>query len=129
MQKTLAERDNVHGERTATARTEEEQSFWGFTLNGSTSLEAVVRFYGLKAPGLEPAITLGNYLRRNCYGSLRPGHRVVVGGAELRILEVEEGMVTKAGLRFVPLALRRSPRRPGNARGIPTYEANWRNAD
>jgi hypothetical protein len=112
MQKTPAELDHVHEERTATVQTREQQSFWGFTLNGSTSLEAVARFYGLKVPGPEPEITLGSYVGRNCYGSLRPGYRVAVGGAELRILEVEEGRVTKVGLEFLPVTLRQSRRRP-----------------
>jgi len=112
MQKTLAERHDAHVERSATVQTGERQPFWGFTLNGGTSLEAVARFYGLKVPGLEAEITLGSYLGRHCCGSLGPGYRVAVGGAELRILEVEEGRVAKVGLAFPPVTLRQSRRRP-----------------
>jgi NhaP-type Na+/H+ and K+/H+ antiporter len=112
MQKTLAERHDAHVEHSATVQTGERQPFWGFTLNGSTSLEAVARFYGLKVPGLEAEITLGSYLGRHCYGILRPGHRMAVGGVELRILEVEEGRVTKVGLEFLPATLHPSRRRP-----------------
>jgi hypothetical protein len=111
MQEISVERDNVRAECRATARIGEQRPFWGFTLNGSTSLEAVARFYGLKVPGLAPEITLGEYLGRSCYGSLHPGCRVVVGSAALQILEVEEGVVRKVGLKFLPVALRQARRR------------------
>ena len=108
MQKTPAQLSSIYdGERAV--RIGERQSFWGFTLNGSTSLDAIARFYGLKVAPLEPEMTLGNYLGRIC-GSLRPGSRVAVGGVELRILEIGEGAVRKVGLEFLPATLRQSGR-------------------
>lgn len=108
MQKTLAQLNNLYGGERA-VRIGEQQSFWGFTLNGNTSLDAVARFYGLKVPQLQPEITLGNYLGRIC-GNLRPGSCVAVGGAELRILEIDEGAVRKVGLEFLPATLHQSRR-------------------
>jgi NhaP-type Na+/H+ and K+/H+ antiporter len=111
MQKISTERDNVRAERRAGARIGEQRPFWGFTLNGNTSFEAVASFYGLKVSGLAPNVTLGEHLGRSCYGELHPGCRLVVGSAELRILEVEKGAVKKVGLRFLPVALRQTRRR------------------
>ena len=108
MQKTPAQPSNIYGGERA-VRIGEQQSFWGFTLNGNTSFAAIARFYGLKVPWLQPEITLGNYLRRIC-GTLRPGSRVAVGGAELRILEIGEGTVRKVGLEFLPVTLHQSRR-------------------
>ncbi|MBI4206323.1 MAG: hypothetical protein HY527_14980 [Betaproteobacteria bacterium] len=110
MQKTPAELYSVHGQRTAAVRAEEQRSFWGFTLNGSTSLEAVARFYGLKVPGLEPGMTVADYLGRICYGAPRPGYRLALGGVELIVQEIEEGTVRKVGIGFPPMTLR-PPRR------------------
>jgi hypothetical protein len=109
MQKTLAQPNNIvlGGERAV--RIGEQQSFWGFTLNGNTSLDAIAGFYGLKVPPLEAEITLGHYLARIC-GHLRPGSRVAIGGAELKILEVESGAVRKVGLEFLPATLPQSRR-------------------
>ena len=108
MQKTPAQLNNVYGGERA-VRIGEQQSFWGFTLNGNTNLEAIARFYGLKVSPLEPEITLGDYLGRIC-GSLRAGSRVAVGGAELRILEIDAGAVRKVGLEFLPVTLHQSGR-------------------
>lgn len=109
MQKTLAQPNNIvlGGERAV--RIGEQQSFWGFTLNGNTNLDAIAGFYGLKVPPLEAEITLGDYLTRIC-GRLRPGSRVAIGGAELKILEVESGAVRKVGLEFLPATLPQSRR-------------------
>jgi hypothetical protein len=111
MQKISAERGNVRAEHRASARIGEQRPFWGFTLNGNTSLEAVASFYGLKVPELAPNVTLGEHLGRSCYGELHPGCRLVVGSAELRILEVEKDAVKKVGLRFLPVTLRQARRR------------------
>jgi hypothetical protein len=111
MQKISAERDNVRAERRASGRMAGQRPFWGFTFNASTAFETVARFYGLKVPGLAPEVTLGDYLGRNCYGNLHPGYRLVVGSAELRIIEIEKGIVRKVGLKFLPVALRQARRR------------------
>lgn len=110
MQSTPDERQRAPGERSGTRSGEESTQFWGFTLNGSTSLEAVATFYGLKAPGLEAGMTLGDYIAKICYGRPRAGYRLALNGVELVVQSLEEGLVERVGLRFLPLGLRH-PRR------------------
>lgn len=98
---------NGYEAREPTGLSREPQHFWGFTLSGSASLEALARFYGLRVPGLEPGITLSRYLERDGNGSLRPGYRAAVGGAELRVLAMNEGAVSKVGLELRPARLHR----------------------
>lgn len=80
--------------------------FAGFTFEADQDLDELARFYGLTLSALEP-ISLGEYLRRIYRGAPQPGYRVAIGCAELCVLEMEEGIVTKVGLR--PLL---SPARP-----------------
>ena len=87
--------------------------FAGFTFKGDQDLDELASFYGLTLPALVPT-SLGDYLRRIHHGIPRPGYRVAVGCAELCVLEVEEGVVTRVGLRplpFPPRRIRRSPER------------------
>lgn len=85
------------------------QSFFtGFTFSGTQSLDALIGFYGLEVSALELPMTLAEHLMRVCRGGLRRGYRVGLGRcAELVVLEIEEGVVTKVGLR-----LPSSPRYP-----------------
>ncbi|MGQ0751347.1 MAG: transporter associated domain-containing protein [Betaproteobacteria bacterium] len=78
------------------------EGFWGFTLSGGAKLEELARFYGLKIPDLEAAATLAGYLGRAGNGAVRPGYRAVVDGADLLVLETENGIARKVGLELRP---------------------------
>lgn len=86
--------------------------FPGFTFKGDQDLKALASFYGLALPAIEP-VTLGEYLQQTYQGIPQPGYRVAVGYAELCVLEVEEGLVTKVGLRPLPFPIRRIRHNPG----------------
>lgn len=103
---TRAESSGAVGRAFAKSGSDAPFFFAGFTFSGSQGLMALARFYGLTAPTLEPSITLGEYLARSCYASPRAGYRITFGNAELIILEVEEGVITKVGLRLLPSASR-----------------------
>jgi NhaP-type Na+/H+ and K+/H+ antiporter len=83
------------------SRSEENYFFAGFTFAGDQNLDALAGFYGLSVPVLEPRITLADYLARTCYGSPRPGYRVELGNVELIVQQLEEGAITKVGLRLL----------------------------
>ena len=102
-------RHNGHEERRYSPIGPEPHRFWGFTFSGSVRLEELVRFYGLRVDRLEPGLTLNRFLERVCNERLRPGHRAVVGGAELRVLEMSNGAVQRVGLELRPTRLRRPP--------------------
>lgn len=75
--------------------------FAGFTFSGDQNIEALAGFYGLPLPALDQRMSVGHYLTRSCYGLPRPGYRIALGHAELCVLEVEEGVVTRVGLRLL----------------------------
>lgn len=86
--------------------------FAGFTFRGDQDLDELASFYGLTFPALAPT-SIGDYLRRIHHGIPQPGYRVAIGCAELCVLEVEEGVVTKVGLRPLPSPARHIQRSPG----------------
>jgi len=106
MNRTHTEAFGADG-RAAEPRCVEPHSFFaGFTFSGNQNLEALVGFYGLTVPALEPRITLAEYLAGTCYGSPHPGYRIALGNVELIVQELEEGVITKVGLRLLPPAAR-----------------------
>lgn len=86
--------------------------FAGFTFKADQDLRALASFYGLALPAIEP-VSLGDYLRRTYHGIPQPGYRVAVGYAELCVLEVEQGAITKVGLRPLPFPISRIRHNPG----------------
>ncbi|MGQ0522705.1 MAG: hypothetical protein ACT4P8_03465 [Betaproteobacteria bacterium] len=90
----------------------QDEFFAGFTFSGNQSLEVLADFYGLSLPGLDRRISLGNYLKQSCYGAPRCGYRMALGHAELCVLEVEEGAVTKVGLKPLSSLKRAAPHNP-----------------
>jgi hypothetical protein len=89
----------------------ESQFFTGFTFSGNQNLDALAGFYGFAVHSLEPRITLAEYLARTCYGRPCPGYRIMIGGVELIVLELQEGAITKVGLRVLPHESSRQRRR------------------
>jgi NhaP-type Na+/H+ and K+/H+ antiporter len=89
------------------SRFEEQHAFFaGFTFEGNQNLATLAGFYGLTVPALGPRITLAQYLAGTCYGSPHPGYRIALGNVELIVQELEEGVITKVGLRLLPAAAR-----------------------
>jgi hypothetical protein len=78
------------------------EGFWGLTLNGSARLEELVHFYGLKVPDVKPGTTLAGYLAGYGNGEIRPGYRAAVDGADLLVLEAENGTARRVGLELRP---------------------------
>lgn len=74
----------------------------GFTLSGSSSLQSLARFYGLKLQG-SPRATLADLLERHCTGEPRVGDRMVCDRRiELVIHEMRNGAISKVYLRIMP---------------------------
>lgn len=99
------EHEKWHGAREERSYGESEansEAFWGFTLSGGAKLEEVARFYGLKITEHEPAATLAGYLAHHGNGGIRPGYRLPVDGAELLVLETDNGAARKIGLELRP---------------------------
>ncbi|HET9663614.1 MAG TPA: transporter associated domain-containing protein [Burkholderiales bacterium] len=104
---------DAHEKRIYAASNRNSDGFWGFRLSGNAKLEEVARFYGLKVPDLKPAVTLSAYLGHKRNGSSSTGQRTPVGGADLLILETEDGKVSRVGLEFRLARRHRSSPRGG----------------
>lgn len=102
MYDAFEKRYDAHEKETYGESDRNSDGFWGFTLSGNARLEDVARFYGLKVRDLKPAVTLGAYLAHNGSGCVRPGHRASVGGADLLVLETQDGAVKRVGLELRP---------------------------
>ena len=75
----------------------------GFPLNGSSNLQSLARFYGLKVPASDPSMSVAEYVARMFYGSPRVGDRTVWDRRlELVVQEIERGKVSKVSLRILP---------------------------
>ena len=84
----------------------------GFTLNGTSSLQSLADYYGLKLPVSDDRMSIADYLARTCYGSPRVGDRTVWDRRlELVVQEMQQGMIRKVCLRILPrwLPERRDP--------------------
>ena len=89
----------------------------GFRLNGSSSLQSLAQFYGLKPPVSESRMTVADYLARNCYGQPRVGDRTVWERVELVVEEMQDQAISKVRIAILPLRERRGP---GGALGDPS---------
>jgi cell volume regulation protein A len=86
----------VHGP----ARLEEHRFFGDFVLNGDARVADVAEAYGLACGGHAPEETLAAWLARSFRGRPVVGDRLRAGAAELVVREVENGIVTRVGLKL-----------------------------
>ena len=83
-------------------RKDHKDSAGGFTLSGSSSLQSLARFYGLKIQG-SPRATLADLLARHCTGAPRVGDRMLCDRRiELVVTEMRSGTISKVYLRIMP---------------------------
>lgn len=99
------EHERWHDAREERLHTKSEtgtDGFWGLTLSGGARLDDLVRFYGLKALPVKPGTTLAGYLARCGNGEIRPGYRAALCGADLLVIEAENGAARRVGLELRP---------------------------
>jgi potassium/hydrogen antiporter len=78
----------------------EEHRFYGdFVLDGNASLADLADVYGLPIDPAHRDATLAQYFERLSHGRAVVGDRARLGKAELVVRDIEEGRITKVGLR------------------------------
>jgi len=98
--------NTTHAEATGTGSAA-HPFFAGFMFDANQSLESLARFYGLNIPSFEEGITLAQFLTRRSRGIPRVGFRLMLGNAELVVIKIDEGLISKVGLRFgLPIMIR-----------------------
>jgi cell volume regulation protein A len=81
-------------------RLEEHRYFGDFTLNGDALLGDLASVYGLTLPEGSAQKSLADYLEQVFHGRVVIGDRTLIGSAELVVRQIEQGRVTRVGLRL-----------------------------
>lgn len=81
-------------------RLEEHRYFGDFVLNGDAVAGELAAVYGFTVPEAVAEKTLAQYLAEAFRGRVVVGDRVGMGSAELVVREIEDGKVTRVGLRL-----------------------------
>jgi len=81
-------------------RLEEHRYFGDFVLNGDAVAGDLAAVYGFAIPASATDQTLARYLDESFRGRVVVGDRVGLGSAELVVREIEDGRVTRIGLRL-----------------------------
>ncbi len=81
-------------------RLEEHRYFGDFVLNGDAVAGELAAVYGFAIPASAADKTLARYLDESFRGRVVVGDRVGLGSAELVVREIEDGKVTRIGLRL-----------------------------
>ncbi|HEU4647207.1 MAG TPA: potassium/proton antiporter [Burkholderiales bacterium] len=81
-------------------RLEEHRYFGDFVLNGDAVAGELAAVYGFVIPQSAADKTLARYLDESFRGRVVVGDRVGLGSAELVVREIEDGRITRVGLRL-----------------------------
>jgi cell volume regulation protein A len=81
-------------------RLEEHRYFGDFVLNGDAIVGDLAAVYGLAVPDQDSQKSLADYLARAFHGRAVVGDRMPLGSAELVVREIEDGKITRVGLRL-----------------------------
>lgn len=85
----------------APERLDERRYFGDFVLNGDAVLADLGAVYGFEVPAAHASHTLAEYLDRRSHGRVVVGDRAPLGtAAELVVREIQDGRVTRVGLKL-----------------------------
>ena len=97
--KSLARLSTLFDPHVEPERLEEHRYFGDFVLNGDAVAGEVAAVYGFEVPAGAADKTLSQYLDEVFRGRVVIGDRLPLGGAQLVVREMEDGKVTRVGLR------------------------------
>ena len=97
--KSLARLSTLFDPHVEPDRLEEHRYFGDFVLNGDAVAGDLAALYGFAVPAGAADKTLAQYLDQTFRGRVVVGDRLRLGGAELVVREIEDGRITRVGLR------------------------------
>ena len=97
--KSLARLSTLFDPHVEPERLEEHRYFGDFVLNGEAVAGEVAAVYGFEVPAGAADKSLAQYLDEVFRGRVVIGDRLPLGGAQLVVREMEDGKVTRVGLR------------------------------
>ena len=98
--KALPQVNKLFDPHQAPDRLEEHRYFGDFVLNGDARLGDLADVYGLDIPEQHAGKTLADYLRERFHGRVVVGDRASLGSATLVVREMQEGRVSRVGLKL-----------------------------
>ncbi len=98
--KFLPQANKLFDPHQAPDRLEEHRYFGDFVLNGEARLGDLADVYGLDVPEHHAGKTLADYLRERFHGRVVVGDRASLGSAVLVVREMQEGRVSRVGLKL-----------------------------
>jgi len=98
--KALPQVNKLFDPHEAPDRLEEHRYFGDFVLNGDAQLGDLGYVYGLDIPAQHAGKTLDDYLRERFHGRVVVGDRAALGSAVLVVRELQEGRVSRVGLKL-----------------------------
>jgi cell volume regulation protein A len=98
--KLLPELNKLFDPHQAPDRLEEHRYFGDFVLKGEAKLADLADVYGLEVPAAHSDQTLAAYLDERFHGRVVVGDRTSLGGAALVVREMQDGRVTRVGLKL-----------------------------
>jgi cell volume regulation protein A len=98
--KLLPQVNKLFDPHQAPDRLEEHRYFGDFVLNGDSLLDEVADVYGLDIPASAVGRTLAKYLDELFHGRVVVGDRASLGNAVLVVRELQEGRVSRVGLKL-----------------------------
>jgi cell volume regulation protein A len=81
-------------------RLEEHRYFGDFVLNGDALLADLAAMYGVEVSPHDAGKTLADYLNERSHGRVVVGDRAPLGRAELVVRELQDGRVSRVGLKL-----------------------------
>lgn len=81
-------------------RLEEHRYFGDFVLNGEAILGDLAAVYGMGVSDEHAGKTLADYLNDRSHGRVVIGDRAPLGNAELVVRELQDGRVSRVGLKL-----------------------------
>jgi cell volume regulation protein A len=98
--KSLPQLNRLFDPHQAPERLEEHRYFGDFVLNGDAPLGEVAEIYGIEIPEDAARKTLAEYLRDLFHGRAVVGDRASLGSAVLVVREIQDGRVSRVGLKL-----------------------------
>ena len=98
--KLLPQLNKLFDPHQAPDRLEEHRYFGDFVLNGDARLADLADVYGLEVPDPHGGETLAAFLNERFHGRAVVGDRTSLGDAVLVVREMEDGRVSRVGLKL-----------------------------
>jgi len=98
--KSVAALNRLFDPHLAPERLEEHRYFGDFVLNGDALLGDLASVYGIDIPAEQARKTLADYLTERSHGRVVVGDRAPLGNALLVVRELQDGRVSRVGLKI-----------------------------